>query len=151
MSAATVDQLGEFRLVLPTLRPEAMRHVREIVRAQLRMWCKSEFSDMAELGVSELLTNVLLHTGGGGELLLRETADGIRVGVTDFDVRLPLVRESKQDATGGRGLLLLSRLVGNLETELLPHGKEVRFSLHSAAHEGASASEGAPAEAAASG
>ncbi|MEU6295305.1 ATP-binding protein [Streptomyces erythrochromogenes] len=151
MSAATVDQLGEFRLVLPTLRPEAMQHVRELVRAQLRMWRKSEFSDVAELGVTELLTNVLLHTGGGGELLIRETADGIRVGVTDFDVRLPLARESKQDATGGRGLLLLTRLVGDLETELLPHGKEVRFSLRPAAREGASTSERSPAEVAASG
>ena len=98
--------------------------MREFVRAQLRMWCKSEFSDVAELGVTELLTNVFLHTGGGGELLMRETSDGIRVGVIDFDDRLPLARAAKPDATSGRGLHLLTRLVGELETELLPRGKD---------------------------
>nr|BEK67486.1 hypothetical protein KPHV_47130 [Kitasatospora purpeofusca] len=133
MSVATVDQLGEVRLAIPVIRPEMMRDVREIVRAQLRMWCKSEFSDVAELGVTELLTNVFLHAGGGGELLVRETSDGVRIGVTDFDHRPPLAREPKRDATGGRGLLLLSRIVGELETEILPRGKEVRFSIGPAA------------------
>ncbi|WP_369184141.1 ATP-binding protein [Streptomyces sp. Y1] len=151
MSAATVDQLGELRLVLPVLRPEAMGRVREIVRAQLRIWRKSEFADVAELGVTELLTNVLLHTEGGGELLVRETSNGIRVGVTDFDDRLPLAGEPEQDATGGRGLLLLASLVGGLETELQPRGKEIRFSLQCAGREGESAFVGAPAMAVAPG
>ncbi|MFJ4674056.1 ATP-binding protein [Kitasatospora purpeofusca] len=118
------------------LRPEAMGHVREIVRAQLRIWRKGEFADAAELGVTELLTNVLLHTVGGGELLVRETSDGICVGVTDFDDRLPLAGEPDPDATGGRGLLLLAGLVGEQEIELLPRGKEIRFSLRSAGREG---------------
>ena len=143
MPVATVDQLGEFRLAIPVIHPERLiQHVREFVRAQLRMWCKSEFSDVAELGVTELLTNVFLHTGGGGELLMRETSDGIGVGVLDFEERLPLAGAAKPDATSGRGLHLLTRLVGELETELLPRGKEVRFSMRSAAHEGEGALEG---------
>ncbi|WP_052707569.1 ATP-binding protein [Streptomyces rubellomurinus] len=151
MSVATVDQLGELRLVLPALRPEAMGRVRQIVRAQLWIWRKSEFADVAELGVTELLTNVLLHTGGGGELVVRETADGIRVAVTDFDGRLPVAGEPGRDATGGRGLLLLARLVGELETELLPRGKQIRFSLHCAAREGDGTPEDSLAMAVASG
>ena len=147
----TVDQLGEFRLAIPVIRPEMMRDVREIVRAQLRMWRKSELSDVAKLGVTELLTNVFLHTGGGGELLVRETPDGVRVGVTDFDGRPPLAREPRRDTTGGRGLLLLSCLVGELETELLPQGKEVRFSLGPAAREDEGAFEEPAAMAVASG
>ncbi|MFF2075408.1 ATP-binding protein [Kitasatospora sp. NPDC058162] len=141
MSAETADQFGEFRLALPVLRPEAMRCVREIVRAQLQIWCKSELADVAELGVTELLTNVLLHADGGGELRMRETADGIRVGVTDFDDQLPPAGEPDRDATGGRGLLLLAGLAGGLETELLPRGKEIGFSLQVAGGEGESAFE----------
>ncbi|MFF2611727.1 ATP-binding protein [Kitasatospora sp. NPDC058046] len=133
------------------LRPEAMGRVREIVRAQLWIWRKSEFADMAELGVTELLTNVLLHTEGGGELRMRETVDGICVGVTDFDDRLPLAGEPDRDATGGRGLLLLAGLVGGLETELLPRGKEIRFSLQSTDREGENAFEGVSAMAVAPG
>ncbi|MFD4609968.1 ATP-binding protein [Streptomyces sp. NPDC058440] len=151
MSVASVDQLGEFRLAIPVIRPEMMRHVREMVRAQLRMWRKSEFSDVAELGVTELLTNVFRHTAGGGELLVRETSDGIRVGVIDFDGRLPLAEEPGRDATGGRGLLLLAGLVGGLETELLPQGKEVRFSLRAAGRRGESAFEESQAMASAPG
>ncbi|MFF3015898.1 ATP-binding protein [Streptomyces sp. NPDC057939] len=131
MPVGTVDHFGEFRLVIPVVRPESMGCVREIVRAQLRMWRKSEFSDLAELGVTELLTNVLRHAGGGGELLVSETADGIRVGVTDFHGRLPVAGKPTREAIGGRGLYLLAHLVNEVGTQVLPQGKEVWFDLRS--------------------
>ncbi|MFD6468774.1 ATP-binding protein [Streptomyces goshikiensis] len=131
MPVATVDHLGEFRLFMPVVRPESMRYVRQIMRAQLRMWRKSEFSDVAELGVTELLTNVFRHARGGGELLVSETTDGIRVGVTDFDGRLPVAGEPTCEAPGGRGLHLLAGLVNEVGAQALPQGKEVWFDLRS--------------------
>ncbi|WP_051741242.1 ATP-binding protein [Kitasatospora sp. MBT66] len=129
MPVAPVEGLGEYRLVIPAVRPELMGCVREIMRAQLRMWRKSQFSDVAELGVTELLTNVLRHAPGGSELLVSETVDGIRVGVTDFDERLPVAGRPMREATGGWGLQLLTDLVDEVGTRVLPQGKEVWFDL----------------------
>ncbi|MEV0188392.1 hypothetical protein AB0I39_07650 [Kitasatospora purpeofusca] len=64
MSVETVDRLGKFRLAIPVIRPKMMRDVCEIVRAQLRSWCKGEFGDVAELGVTGPLINLFLCTGG---------------------------------------------------------------------------------------
>lgn len=91
-------------MVLPAIGPESMECVREIVRVLLRMWRKSELEFVTELGVTELLTNVLKHTPGDCELLVRETPDGILVGVTDFENALPTVKDPGKDAEGGRGL-----------------------------------------------
>jgi anti-sigma regulatory factor (Ser/Thr protein kinase) len=112
---------------LPLVRPEHMEPVREIVRAHLRLWEKAELSFVAELGVTELLTNVYRHTRGGCDLLLSETATGVFVGVSDFDVTLPVIREPSDDEIGGRGPFLLAALVDELGTEPCGSGKQVWF------------------------
>ncbi|MGP4115295.1 ATP-binding protein [Streptomyces sp. 4N509B] len=131
MPAMTVNTVRQHHMVLSGIGPAAMGPVREIVRALLRLWDKTDLSFAAELGVTELLTNVWKHTSGDCELLVRETSDGVLVEVIDFDDMLPVVaKASSEDAEDGRGLALLSALVDEWEIRpLLPRGKKIRFGL----------------------
>ncbi|MGC5011373.1 ATP-binding protein [Streptosporangium sp. DT93] len=125
----TATPARQYYMVLSEACPEVMGPVREVVRVYLRLWSKSELSPLAELGVTELLTNVHKHTFGACELLVRETADGITVEVTDFDSTLPVVREPTEGEENGRGLFLLSVLMEDLRFEPLLGGKRVWFRL----------------------
>lgn len=122
-----VSPVRQHHMVLPAIGPEAMEPVREIVRVLLRMWRKSDLEFAIELGVTELLTNVVKHAPGDCELLVRETPDGVLVGVTDFEDQLPNVKEPDDEAEGGRGLFLLSCLTDELHTQPLLCGKQVWF------------------------
>ncbi|WP_405491130.1 ATP-binding protein [Streptomyces sp. NBC_00096] len=64
----------------------------------------------AELCVSELLTNALLHLGEGTPVTLRITgrAARTRVELTDLDPREPVQRQAGNDEDSGRGLALLA-------------------------------------------
>ncbi|MBG0813326.1 ATP-binding protein [Planomonospora sp. ID82291] len=129
MSATTAASTRQYSMVLSEVCPEMMGPAREMVRAHLRFWRKSELSPVAELGVTELLTNVHKHAPGSCELLVRETADGVTVEVTDFDSVLPAVKESTESEENGRGLFLLSVLTEDLRIEPLLGGKRVWFRL----------------------
>ncbi|GAA1215187.1 hypothetical protein GCM10009665_01270 [Kitasatospora nipponensis] len=100
-----------------------------MVRTQLRIWGKDELCEVAELGVTELLTNVLVHASGDCELLVGETSDGVVVGATDFDDGLPVAKEPTDDEPGGRGLFLLSQLAEEFGVRPLARGKQVWFRL----------------------
>lgn len=122
-----ISPVRQHHMMLPAIGPEAMEPVREIVRVLLRMWRKSDLEFAIELGVTELLTNVVKHAPGDCELLVRETPGGILVGVTDFEDRLPDVKEPDDEAEGGRGLFLLSCLTDELQAQPLLRGKQVWF------------------------
>ncbi|KUL41513.1 ATP-binding protein [Actinoplanes awajinensis] len=62
------------------------------------------------IAVSELVQNVGQHTGGGGELTLSLTADGVLVEVADTAVGAPQVRHPGARQAGGRGLLLIDAM-----------------------------------------
>lgn len=94
-----------------TAGAHSARHVRRIVRAHLGEWGLDEMSDAVELGVTELLANVVRHVPDRRcTLLLLRQADGagVRVEVTDGNSRLPLrAARVDDDAECGRGLVLL--------------------------------------------
>ncbi|MFD6170459.1 ATP-binding protein [Streptomyces coeruleorubidus] len=95
-----------------TVGEHAPRHVRRIVRSFLEEWRMPELSDAVELGVTELLANVVQHVPDRRctLLLLRQPA-GVRVEVTDGSDRLPCSPASPDlEAEGGRGLLLLDAM-----------------------------------------
>jgi anti-sigma regulatory factor (Ser/Thr protein kinase) len=127
MTVMEVRLSSAFRTSLPVVHPGAMAPVREATRACLRRWGREEVSEVVTLGVTELLTNVLKHAGGGCELTILITGEDIVVAVRDFDDTLPVIRELSLDSEGGRGLVLLSLLVEELSTERLPIGKRVCF------------------------
>ncbi|WP_326839482.1 ATP-binding protein [Streptomyces olivaceus] len=94
-----------------TAGAHSARHVRRIVRSYLGAWGLAELSDAVELGVTELLANVVRHVPDRRcTLLLLRQADGagVRAEVSDGSPRFPLrTAHVSDDAECGRGLVLL--------------------------------------------
>ncbi|MBL7253483.1 ATP-binding protein [Paractinoplanes lichenicola] len=66
--------------------------------------------DDALLVITELVENVVQHTGDGGELTVSRHDDAIRIEVADTSAELP--RQYPPDARriGGRGMLLVAAM-----------------------------------------
>lgn len=90
-----------------------------------------EVADVAELLVSELVTNALVHGGGGASLAVTVAPGGVRVEVADDlpDELQPVVRPTSASATGGRGLALVEALATAWGVRRAPGGKVVWFHL----------------------
>lgn len=92
-----------------TVGEHAPRHIRRIVRSFLGEWGMPELSDTVELGVTELLANVVRHVPDRRcALLLLRQRTGVRVEVTDGSDELPRLPDRLDaESENGRGLLLL--------------------------------------------
>jgi hypothetical protein len=90
--------------------PSRIGQVRRIVSAQLRYWHLDSLTDRAELGVTELLSNVHRHARPDKtctvEIELR--LDRLTVSVRDHDPRLPVLGDAQPLATCGRGLAMVA-------------------------------------------
>lgn len=104
---------------------EARRHV----RATLADWQLQSLSDTAQLLTSEVVTNSLLHARSAIRLTIEQTRSGVRVAVTDGSAVVPAMRPRSTSATTGRGLLLLTRLADEWDTDVAEGGKTVWFTL----------------------
>ncbi|MGK5532963.1 ATP-binding protein [Streptomyces sp. URMC 129] len=109
--AGTERSVGAFRL---PARPRSVGEARIRVRETLTRWgVPAETVDDAELIVSELVTNAVVHTGteavvcalrhGGGRLRIEVT--GRRTGLA-----VPRPRAARADDENGRGLALIEAL-----------------------------------------
>nr|WP_203943981.1 ATP-binding protein [Planotetraspora thailandica] len=88
----------------------SVARARRLTRDRLTKWGMHEMSDVAELLVSELVTNALCHARGPVGLTL-STMDGLlRCEVEDAGTVVPHVYEATDDDEGGRGLGLLDML-----------------------------------------
>ena len=116
--------------------PHAAAAARRATATQLDRWELDELRPDAELLVSELVTNAVLHSRGDVSLTLA-VADGmLEVGVTDPGPRLPPKRGlaggapgPPWTAEGGRGLRLVDRLSVEWGVVTLTRGKQVWFRL----------------------
>ena len=112
--------------------PQAVATARRVTAAQLDRWELDELRADAELLVSELVTNAVLHSSGDVSLTLA-VADGmLEVGVADPGPRLPPQRSPggpPWTAEGGRGLRLVDRLSVEWGVVTLSRGKQVWFRL----------------------
>ncbi|WP_030116505.1 MULTISPECIES: ATP-binding protein [Streptomyces] len=109
----------------------AVGEVRRELREFLEHRSGQEQVKAAELLVSELVTNALIHTRNGAVVTATATPARIRVEVQDFaseDLPAPYVPNA-DDGTHGRGLVLVRSLADawGVETQLL--GKVVWFEL----------------------
>jgi anti-sigma regulatory factor (Ser/Thr protein kinase) len=116
----------------------AVADVRASLRDLLRSWSWGgpEQTDVAELLISELVTNALVHTDHGAEVTatlvrgrLAKAADRLRVEVRDSVARRPMVRKPDGEATGGRGLMLVQMLADAWGVRPQATGKVVWFEL----------------------
>ncbi|MEV5598554.1 ATP-binding protein [Streptomyces sp. NPDC052496] len=136
--AGVVDGRGDVRygVRLPgkierTLRRAdltAVAGVRAELRQLLRQWGESQDADIAELLISELVTNALVHTNGGAVVTATVT-DRLRVEVRDFVGRRPRLRPPTTDGTSGRGLMLVHSLADAWGVTAHGVGKCVWFEL----------------------
>lgn len=114
----------------PARIAEARRHLREL----LHDWAAAEQVDSAVLLVSEMVTNVLVHTDTDA-LLLAEVTGGagarrLRVEVTDAGDDLPHRRRPGELASSGRGLMLIELLADTWGVAPRGEGKSIWFELY---------------------
>lgn len=135
------------RLPLPTTAPKDIewrlpRHARSVCRAralfreQAASWeLPQDVADMAELLLSELMTNAYRHAKvpAGREIRARcvLTDARLRITVTDADATLPTPATARPDDESGRGLALVATLADDwgAQGRKCGIGKEVWFEL----------------------
>ncbi|MFB6640717.1 ATP-binding protein [Streptomyces chartreusis] len=98
----------QYRLRL-TAGDHSARHIRAIVRSLLGEWEMRELTDAVELGVTELVANVVRHVPDRRcEVLVLRQPSGVRVEVSDGCAQLPVLpQELSPNSENGRGLVLL--------------------------------------------
>lgn len=117
----------------------SVRQAREAVRKWLAEYGLQGLVDIAELLVSELATNAVVHAGGRYRLTLALGVGTLRCEVADERRHLPRPPHRRAeneenpdvdpDSENGRGLLLVDALAHRWGSRLVEEGKEVWFEL----------------------
>ncbi|MGW3459491.1 SpoIIE family protein phosphatase [Streptomyces olivaceoviridis] len=125
--------------------PERIAEARQHLRGLLHDWASAEQVDSAVLLVSEMVTNVLVHTDADALLLAEVTGEGtgrrLRVEVFDTGDDLPHKRRPGELASSGRGLMLIELLADGWGVDPRGEGKSIWFELYEPGGSGAGASE----------
>jgi len=101
---------------------------RVFTRERLRAWNLASLTDLAELLVSELVTNALTHTDRPRQLRL--FCDRmLTIEVADSDPRAPALRKFTDYEESGRGIRLVDELSHRWGSRTTRHGKVVWFEL----------------------
>ncbi|MFJ7237908.1 SpoIIE family protein phosphatase [Streptomyces olivaceus] len=121
-------------LTVSQAEPARIATARQHLRDLLHDWPDEEQRDAAVLLLSELLTNVLVHTDADA-LLVAEIAGepgerGIRVEVTDNGDDLPHKRRPGEMASSGRGLVLIELLADAWGVAPRGTGKSIWYELY---------------------
>ncbi|WP_435058771.1 ATP-binding SpoIIE family protein phosphatase [Streptomyces sp. bgisy060] len=121
-------------MTIAQAEPERIAEAREQIRQLLHDWSDGEQLDSAVLMVSEMVTNVLVHTDGDA-LLVAEVACGkksrrLRVEVSDTSDELPHKRHPGEMASSGRGLVLMELLADDWGVDPRGEGKAIWFELN---------------------
>ena len=90
--------------------PLSACRAREQARNALDEWGLGEDADLAELIVSELVTNAVCHGAGLVAMSLSVAGDRIRAEVHDHSAARPIRKHAASDDESGRGLELLQSL-----------------------------------------
>ena len=111
--------------------PQSVRRARSWIVAELTAIGRDDLADAAELGVSELVTNAILHADPPFVVRVGGTATHPRVEVHDTSTAPPRVRAMTDDerllATVGRGLGIVAMFSTTWGAEVSSHGKVVWF------------------------
>ncbi|MDQ1681030.1 MAG: hypothetical protein QOI42_1889 [Frankiaceae bacterium] len=109
--------------------PASARAARRFVHDSLVAAGRPEWVSSAELAVSELVTNAILHAHTPLRVEVTVTARDATVHVRDTSPRLPAQRHWGESATTGRGLSLVASLSVEYGVQVEPGGKSVWFRL----------------------
>jgi PAS domain S-box-containing protein len=111
--------------------PSSVPAARRIVRDALTLARRDDLLEAAQLLVSEVVTNALVHAGTPIDFRASIDSAGLRVEVTDGSTQKPVPRSYGAMAGTGRGLRLLEQLVDRWGTLAHEDGKTVWFELSS--------------------
>ena len=100
---------------------------RLFVTDTLASWGEDDLADVVELLVSELVTNVVVHTEVAPRVSVRLGRDIVHVEVFDADPTMPAPRTPDRHATSGRGIPLVEMLSLDWGTTPVSGGKVVWF------------------------
>lgn len=124
---------------MPALPPHASRSfppepasvpaARRFVRGLLEQTGSEQWTDEAQLAVSELATNAVLHAHTAFEVAVQAGPDGVHVQVWDDDPFPPTRRSSGAEATTGRGLELVEAVAAEYGVQVVGPSKVVWFCL----------------------
>ncbi|MFE5510353.1 SpoIIE family protein phosphatase [Streptomyces sp. NPDC056529] len=121
-------------MTIAQAEPERIAEAREQVRQLLHDWADGDQLDSAVLMVSEMVTNVLVHTDGDALLVAEVACDGrsrrLRVEVSDTSDELPHRRRPGEMASSGRGLVLMEMLAHAWGVDPRGEGKSIWFELN---------------------
>ncbi|APU41256.1 SpoIIE family protein phosphatase [Streptomyces sp. TN58] len=121
-------------LTVAQAEPERIAGARRQVRELLHDWADEEQVDSAVLMVSEMVTNVLMHTDGDALLVAEAVGDlggrRLRVEVADSSDELPHKRHPGEMASSGRGVLLTEMLADAWGVDPRGEGKSIWFELY---------------------
>jgi anti-sigma regulatory factor (Ser/Thr protein kinase) len=104
------------------------RLARELVRNALDGFA-APVVEVAELLVSELVTNAVAHANSAPVMRIDVFSDAVQVVVQDASPGPVEVRDAPHDAPNGRGLLLVDSLAAAWGWAPTPEGKRVWFTL----------------------
>jgi serine phosphatase RsbU (regulator of sigma subunit) len=133
-SATAASPVRTTALTVAQAEPERIAGTRHQLRELLHDWADEDQVDSAVLMVSEMVTNVLVHTDGDALLTARATGPlgsrRLRVEVTDVSDELPHKRRPGEMASSGRGLLLMEMLAHAWGVDPRGEGKSIWFELY---------------------
>ncbi|PWI16771.1 phosphatase [Streptomyces sp. Act143] len=140
----TPPQVRRTMLSVAQAEPERVGVAREQLRELLHDWPSQDQIDSAVLLLSEMLTNVLVHTDADALLLAEVHGDGpgtrrMRIEVTDSSDDLPHKRRPGELASSGRGLMLIELLADAWGVDPRGEGKSIWFELYESTAEASSA------------
>ena len=110
-------------------KPGSVPKARHLTRARLAEWGFAGQGEVAELLVSELVTNSLKYVDGAVDLSLSAEDGLLRVEVEDANPELPRVCAAHPDDEGGHGLHLVDMLSCCWGSVRTGRGKVVWFEL----------------------
>ncbi|MEU5000235.1 SpoIIE family protein phosphatase [Streptomyces sp. NPDC021622] len=121
-------------LTVAQAEPERIAGARQHVRELLHDWADPDQVDSAVLMVSEMVTNVLVHTDGDALLVAEVIGEPgtrrLRAEVSDSSDDLPHKRHPGELASSGRGLVLMELLADAWGVDPRGDGKSIWFELH---------------------
>jgi serine phosphatase RsbU (regulator of sigma subunit)/anti-sigma regulatory factor (Ser/Thr protein kinase) len=104
---------------------EEVATARAWVRGQLAAWDLDAVAELAELMVSELVTNALRHASRPTTVTALLLDEIVTLAVSDADTPLPRLRKVSDADEGGRGLQLVAMLAARWGARPTPDGKVV--------------------------
>ncbi|HYK34116.1 MAG TPA: ATP-binding SpoIIE family protein phosphatase [Streptosporangiaceae bacterium] len=123
---ARLSRIGQDRHVAWKLAAKltAARRARSLIRSPLRRWGLVELIPLAELAVSELVTNAVRYAQGtiGLRLVLE---GGLFIEVVDDSAAVPRLRHADEDDERGRGLQVVSQVARRWGSRRAGTGKVV--------------------------